>query len=380
MLITDYFKTKLKNSVVEVEVDSKLNTELSQHGYQHGTNPVEVSINHFALLDSIAVLKVKSEVTSRFKFYDNIWLLRWIKTGRYLRIKKNPDPEMQKQISEELGIGISVQLTKHFFKIQQSTVAKIDKTNKRASDFSCESCHNRIINVEAKGSTSVGTRNRQIKHGITHKGTSQANIRIISATLLKENQISHCIYRDPPVFPPDSLAYKVNLLKTDHYARVFNLIGQKELSEYFYLMKKRIKHDRDFSRYKEKNLLYSKLKSGSLEYFHKDNIYVGNINLIDNGVYLFTGIDKDLISLDGFLNFNDYETDTSVVYGENQFEISTDGVCLGYIKNISDLPEMFKHKIEEKIRNKEINHYQEYTSIVDIDTINCYGTDLTRTK
>lgn len=365
--------SKFKAKYIKVKIDDKLNTVLGEHGFDCNTESVKVPINLFDLIYSIGLVTIRREATNRPKLNDFAYLLEYIKPGRSFLIKISGRAETQVEISEQLGVGISIQLTKKLFNVSNSTISPIHKTRFKTMDFSCASCNDKIINVEAKGTINRYTRNSQISDGILKKDASQADVKVISATLLKETGISDCIYLDPPIISPDNPEYKINLMKADHYARVFNLLGQKELSKYFYFIRKRIIHDEDFREFPYKQVIFDKLKNGSIEFNESDITYVGNIYKNTKRTYQFIGFDKKLISIESFLNFNDYSEEKKISYGKNKFYVTRDGICLGYISNINDLPKSFKKKIISQVDSGEIKHIQEYTTMVDIDSMNYYA-------
>jgi hypothetical protein len=359
-------KALLSSSFIEVDIDPVLNTKLISHGLVVST-PVRINLNHYQILMSVGLLESKRYKTDRPKFNDYVAAYTWIKNDGELKINKDIKSSNQRRNVEDFGVGVAIQLTKKFFKVDEDTISKIDETNKKTTDFSCLSCNGEIINVEAKGSTSLGGRRKQIKRGLEQKSTSSANIKIVSATLFNDNEISHCIYKDPPVIPPSNPEYKIKLMKADHYSRVFNLIGQGELSRYFELMKKRLMYDRDFYEIIEKDRLYKKLKDGSVEISYLNKSFIGNVYIIGKKQYQFIGFDKRLLSLEGFINFHDYHEESYVPSHENMFFTRTDGICIFYINNINALQDDLKRQINLKIENKELRHYQDYTTIRDID-------------
>jgi hypothetical protein len=367
------FQSITSNSLIRVDIDPALYSKLNTHGFIPGEN-LEIKLNHYKLLTSIGLLEPKRYNTDRPKINDYLSLYTWIKNTPEFKVIKSHISSVQKRNSEELGVGVAIQLTKKLFKINESTISKIKETNEKTMDFTCLSCNGEIINVEAKGSTSMYTRTKQIKHGLEQKieglNRNSADLKIISATLLNESAISHCIYRDPLAISPLDPEYKIKLMKADHYSRVFNLMGQKELSKYFGFMKKRLMYDKDFKEVKEKEYLYTKLKEDSLKFKFNNKEFIGNIYIVGKNQYQFVGFDKNLLSLSGFIDFQEYNSEIVISSEKNKIIISTDGLCIIYIRELNSLQDEFKKEINKMIENKDIKHYQEYTSIYDLDMMN----------
>lgn len=254
---------------------------------------------------------------------------------------------------------MSVLVTDHYYRINWSTLSKIPRRRGSKPDINCFSQSNEKIVIEAKGATSTRTRSRQKSHALRQKrGTISAHVNIASCALLKEDAISDVDFSDPPIVPPDDLRYEQALLRADHFARVFNLIGQKELSEYFNLMRQRIVHDKDFDEFRRKQDLFNKIRKQYISLVLKARTYLGNIERFDDDLFVFTGIDEDLLSAFDFINFRDYEDDHLEEEGNN-FYLLSDGLCIALLKNIRFL--------EDQIRPEQVPHHYEAFSIVDFD-------------
>src|SRR5690606_28550883 len=78
--------------------------------------------------------------------------------------------------------------------------------------------------------------------------------------------------------------------------------------------------------------------------------------------YLFVGVDKRLLSYQGFISYNEFENDDEEAIANNVFILYKDGVLVIEITNI----EYFSNIVN---RN-EIKSYQDNITISDIDEMN----------
>jgi hypothetical protein len=222
----------------------------------------------------------------------------------------------------------------------------------------CFSNSNELLIVEAKGATSKRGRSYQKSCALRQKNVMQAHVNLASCALLKEDSISDIDFSDPPFLPPNGARYERALLKADHYTRVFNLIGQKELSEYFNLMRKRILHNQNFSDFDYKQKLFDKIKKQYIKIHIGGRFYFGNIEKLDKELLIFLGVDEKLLSMDSFVNFEGYE-DRHIEEGMNNFFLLSDGLCIALLKNIQF--------IEKQIRYEQIPHHYDPFSMADFD-------------
>lgn len=356
-----------KNKDIEVTLDSKLVNSIYTHNLDTliEENPIRIRINLFKLIMAIGSIKTRRfNPTSRQKFSDKCDLLESIQDSSDFKIIFNEDTEVKKEISEELGIGLSVLIADHFYNLKWSTLGKIPLTRgKSKPDIRCFTSESQEIVIEAKGTISKYTRELQKKRSLQQKGQVPADISISSCSLLKSEAISDVEFIDPPVIPPNDKKYTELILKADHYSRIFNFIGQQELSVYFNLMRKRIIHDTDFQEYSEKDKLFNKIKDDYVSISKFEKTFFGSIEKDSYGNFIFIGVDQNLISLKGFIEFRDYKIDSEMPEnGHNLFYISSDGVCFAKLTDISFL--------QNQLQKRTIPHYQESTSMMDIDSMN----------
>ena len=368
--LADYSWCLSENKEIEVILDSELISSISNNNPNLiiEENPLRIRINLFELILAIGCIKTRrSNPTNRQSFLDKCDLLESLMDSSDFKIVLWDDSEVKKETSEEFGIGLSILITDYLYNIQWSTLAKIPLMGRQSKpDIKCLTNDSQEIVIEAKGTTNKSRRKKQKDHSLQQKRTLPADIRISSCSLLKNEMISDVEYDDPPVIPPTDRKYTELLLKADHYSRVFNFIGQKELSLYFNLMRKRIIHNKEFHEYPEKDRLFNRIKNEYIRLSKFGKVFLGNIEMDNSGKYLFIGLDKTLVSLKGFIDFKDYtidSNDSNISENDtNTYYVSSDGLCFARLTDIGFL--------ENQLKDKVISHYQESTSIIDIDSMN----------
>jgi hypothetical protein len=366
----DYLFAQINNKNILVNVDPQLSTSINSHGRINliGNNlaPIRVPINLFKLIIAIGTVTTRrNKPTWRQKFQDKCDLLERIEEGsEEFKIKIHHDPEVQAETSEEFGIGLSVVVADYFFKLKWRTLSKISlKKRETKPDIKVFSGLNKQIVMEAKGTVHEYTKeNQQKPEALRQKLREPSDINIASCALLKEYNISELDFLDPKTVPPLYWGNRQKFFAADHYTRIFNFIGQKELSEYFNLMRKRLKYDKNFNEYNRKEELYEKIKRDYIRIYRNNHTFLGNIERISNEKFIFIGIDKNLISLAGFLNFRDYKQDFFDKEEKNVFFSSSDGLCIAILENLDF--------IEQQISHIKIKHYQDSISIADIEMMN----------
>lgn len=352
---------------IEVTLDPTLISSISTNNPHLiiEESPFRIKINLFKLILAVGCIKSpRTKPTDRQYFLEKCYLLESIQNSSEFKIFYHKDSEFKQDISEELGIGLSVLIADYFYNIQWSTLAKIPLIGRQSKpDIKCFTSQSQEMVIEAKGTINKSTRKIQKAHSLEQKIKMPADIRVSSCSLLKNESISDVEFIDPPVVPPTDKKYTELLLKADHYSRMFNFIGQKELSLYFNLMRKRIINDKEFPEYSEKDELFNKIKNDYIQISKFGKTFLGNIEKDNSGKFIFLGADKDLISLKGFIEFKDYKIDLDISENDpNFYYISPDGLCFARLTDIRFL--------QEQLGDQIIPHYQESTSIIDIDSMN----------
>jgi len=268
---------------VEVDIDTAFSLDLTNHSSIFDCGKCRVSFTMFDLINSIGTIQTRVENPSlRMKFDRNSDLWQWLQNSRELKMNiALNDSEAKKKISEDLGIGLAAVITDKLFRINHSTLAKINVTGKRP-DFQCMTMLDKSIVVEGKGTFNRPTRTKQIKDASAQKSSKAADIRVTSGSWLNEDGISDVIYVDPPVIDPDDPEYTKRLLMASHYSQAFNYIGQKELSRYFYLTSQRIMHNKSFREFGEKEGLFERIRDSYLKITLGSRSYLGRLDKLNN--------------------------------------------------------------------------------------------------
>lgn len=328
-----------------------------------------ISFNLYRLIYHIGTIQSRRFAPSnRLKFIDKMDLIEKIYTDtNEFRIKINEirqvnGSETLTSISEDFGIGISVVIAESLFNIKSSTIQKIYGTGRRP-DWKCQLTDNRIFVVEGKGATSIGTSNTQRIDALDQKTKEPGDIQIASLTVLNENTISTNRYLDPPI-ENDNMSPEMqnHILRAGHYASVFSFLGNSRLSRYYSQMRKRIEGVITSQEQNLKNQVFRELRFNdpTITFNHRE--FVGSFYKIENDKYLFVGVDKRLLSYQGFISYSEFENDIEETIEENVFILYNDGVLVIEIVNI----EIFSNIVN----TKEIKNYQDNITISDIDEMN----------
>jgi len=357
--------SRFLNRNILVNVDRNLIASIIRNNHEIAPNAFtgnahHIKVNLMKLLQATATIQTRRTKPTFFqKLTEKSDLLDFIKHSNDFCIKKHNDADKQRGLSEDFGIGLSVLVADHYYKINWNTLAKIRRRRGSKPDINCFSQSNEKIVIEAKGATSARARTRQKSHALQQKiGAVFAQANIASCALLKEDSISDVDFSDPPFIPPEDARYEESLFRADHYARVFNMIGQKELSEYFNLMRQRIMYDKDFDEFKRKLNLFNKIRKRYIRLTLRARRYLGTVEKFDDDLFVFTGIHERLLHAFDFINFRDYKDDY-FEEEENHFYLLSDGLCIALLKNIRFL--------EPQIRPEQIPYHYEAFSIVDFD-------------
>lgn len=325
-----------------------------------------------------AIMTLDKRATKKQKIQEVISMLNFVDMrAKWLRSIGIPrDLDIQNKIAERFGIGISVCVLDYLYKIKWGTLIKIPASNKkRSADYKCfakvsRQRRSRSIIVESKGSLS----SYRLAVAAEQKNAERANIKIASSVVLT-SQNSVCKMKDPPINSDKNQLFQERLLLTNHYIRVFNLIGQPQLSRYFKMMKGRIKEGDRYLGLSNKQKVFRDIRDNYFKVKKDNKTFAGRVDYLGGNKYIFTGLDIDLIFYEGFYNFNEYESELVFNLGKsNKFIAHKDGICIGYIDNINGLPENYRLRVIQDLEDSKIKHIQEYTTIVDIDYMD--GTDV----
>ncbi|TSA28216.1 hypothetical protein D4R71_01115 [bacterium] len=276
-------------------------------------------------------------------------------------IRLTDGQEVLKSISEDLGVGISVIIAENLFNLKYSTIQRIYGHDKRP-DWECQTNNNRILIIESKGSSSQATSNTQQANALIQKNRRNGDIKIASLTVVNENAISTNRFLDPPISPENTdVDMKNKILRAGHYSSVFSFLGHSVLSKYYSQMRKRLLKSITPSEQDEKNNIYFELRDIYPNVHYRYKNFTGSFYNIEQDTFLFIGIDKRLLSYQGFLAFDDYEEEIDETSNENHYNLFKDGVLIIEIKRIIEFSNI--------VNPAEIKSYQENITISDVDVM-----------
>lgn len=320
------------------------------------------------LILNVGLIESRFFATSnRLKWFDKVELLEKIYDGtddfriKIKEIRERRGPEDLTTISAEFGVGVSICVAESLFNLNRSTIEKLTKTGSRP-DWRCQTATNKILVVEAKGSTNKYTSRAQEAKAILQKENEPGDIKVASVTLFKEDEISTNRFVDPPIEPNENNPRIEKLiLRAGHYASMFSFLGNSRLSRYYLQLKKRLSGDITEVDQIIKNREFRSLNVNSPTIEFENKIFTGSFYEVDENQYLFVGVDKRLLSFEGFIEFEDYQSDIDEVINENHYVLYRDGILIIEIDNI----QIF----HDKIKISEIQNYQEKITISDIDSM-----------
>lgn len=250
-------------------------------------------------------------------------------------IRTSLEGETLGKISEEIGVGLSVVITTKLFPVLKSTICRIKRTGGgERPDWKSLLNDNHSLQVEAKGCTSKGTRTSQLKKAIEQKNSLPADVSIAAATLLKEDNISEMIIKDPPSSGDDPSAVNRKLTyRAYHYTSVFSFMGEEALSIYFEKMAKRLSGEIKPNEMGDKEMIFNFLQSDAPSVKVGDDEFAGHLyGPIDNH-YFFLGVNKKLLYYQGFMEFQDADEEIQIKKDGNLFVIHTDGILVVNVEN-----------------------------------------------
>lgn len=328
-----------------------------------------ISFNLYRLIYHIGTIQSRRFAPSnRLKFLDKVDLLEKIYTNtnefriKIDEIRQVNGSETLVSISEDFGIGISVVIAENLFNTKRSTIQKIYGTGRRP-DWKCQLTDNRIFVAEGKGSISAAKSSVQEVNALDQKTKEPGDIRVASLTVLNENAISTNRYLDPPIVndnvPPEM---QNHILRAGHYASVFSFLGNSRLSRYYSQMRKRLQGIITSQEQNLKDQVFRDLRYNAPTVIFQEQEFAGSFYNIENETYLFVGIDKRLLSYQGFISYSEFESDIEETVGDNIFILYKDGVLVIEIQNIGYFANI--------INPNQIKNYQENITISDIDEMN----------
>lgn len=358
--------SRFRNLQVQVSIDNQLLQHIDSND-KLSTNRT-ITFNLYKLIYAIGTIQTRRFATSnRMKFLDKADLVEKIYTNtndfkvKIQEIRNNGGQEVLTTISEDFGVGISVVIAEELFNIKYSTIQRIFGADKRP-DWKCQTTDNRTLIIESKGASSQATSNRQETRALIQKNRRNGDVKIASLTVINENQISTNRFLDPPI-EPENMDFEMQnrILRAGHYSSVFSFLGISLLSRYYSQMRNRLMNIISHIEQYEKNKIYFRLRDEFPNITFNNKLFTGNFYAVDNEKYLFVGIDKKLISYEGFLQFDDYENEINEKRNENNYILFKDGILIIEINNIS----FFQNII---IPN-QIFSYQENITISDVDSM-----------
>lgn len=350
-----------------VEIDPLLLPELDT--VDKVTTTREITFNLYNLVYHIGSIQTRRFAPSnRLKFIDKSDLIEKIYSNtdefrvRIGDIRVMNGSETLTSISEDFGVGISVVIADSLFNIKRSTIQKIYGTAKRP-DWKCQTQNNRILVVEAKGTISIQTSRTQEKTALVQKTKVPGDVKVASLTVLKENLISTNRFLDPPIENSNlSPIMENHILRAGHYASVFSFLGNSKLSRYYSQMRKRLEGSINPYEQVEKNGTFRELRINEPTISFENKNFVGSFYEVENGKNIFVGVDKELLSYSGFIEFDDYDDDIDTLVEGNHYILFKDGVLIIEIERIQVFSGV--------VRVDKIKSYQNKITVSDIDEMN----------
>lgn len=359
--------TSFEIRTIRVELDPLLLNQIDHPDKIITTR--DISFNLYKLIYRIGTIQSRRFAPSnRNKYFDSLDLVeKIILNTNEFRVKIDDirninGSETLTSVSEDFGVGISIMIAENLFNIKPATISKIYGNTKRP-DWKCQTNTNQVLVVECKGSTNHYTSNTQLNDSLIQKRTIPGDIQIASVTLIKEDAISTTRFIDPPGEESEySAEMENNILRAAHYASVFSFFGNSKLSRYFSSLRKRISGQITRTEQEEKNQVYEELNNTDpiLEFNNRE--YSGHFFNVEEGKYLFVGVDIHLLSYQGFLEFSYYPEDLESDSQDNKYMLFNDGVLIIEIENT--IP------FNDVVNFQQILNYQEKITISDIDEMN----------
>lgn len=362
MIDDKYFK----EPILHVEWDDDVRESLKL--IYRATNHADIPINLMDLLIGIGSVQSKRIQPSLQKsLMDYDFLIDYLTDNPELRIrisetKATLGSEFLKEVSELMGIGLSVVVASKIFDVQPSTISKITDTPRKRPDWNCCLNNNQTLIVEAKGSTSASTSKQQMKKAVEQKLSKAGDVRIATATVLNESSCSCMTITDPPGIEDfENNSMKRHIFRANHYTSVFSFLGDEELCLYFEKMAKRLSGMIGPSEMEDKEQMYKELSYQNPHIYVGGRSFAGHLYGPFNRKYVYLGVDSRLLSYNGFMVFKDSDEEKNINEDDNQYLIKPDGVIVANIQNA----EAFMR--EHQLQSIQIGY--DNIALSDIDSI-----------
>ncbi|MFA5106410.1 MAG: hypothetical protein WC506_05640 [Candidatus Micrarchaeia archaeon] len=377
-------QARFTTKIVTVQIDPDLWTKITQYNQ---INPeiivqpdnsntsmlcLSIPINLYKLIVSISSIQ-QPEITTDFNRFviSQFWINEILNNNNNLILKKTWNPDHKRRRCESFGIGISIEVVDFLFDINRATLSPMTRKGKgKFPDVSVKT--NRQMNAqnlvwEAKGRTRILDKTRMYAQEQKNMNNN-AHVRMgILSEFATNSQVNVEVW-DPPTEYHDKISkIELDAARAEHYSRIFMMFGQKELSMYFALMKKRITDDITIQEFDTKQYLFHRIQS---KYYTEINIndqkFFGCLEKIKEDEYVFSGINQKLLSYKGFLEFTNATDDQIIVKKAkreltNIFILSVDGSCFANLHDLSEIS-----SVNETI----VPYYYDTITMKDIDSMN----------
>lgn len=340
----DFDNEKLYTApTVEVEWDNVVQHNLKPcyHGATRACIPIRL-LDLLIKLGSIRPKRLNATLNASLADFEH--LIYDIDDSADLKLKTHDiisqlGSEELGEVSELLGLGLSVVVISELFDIQPSTVNLIKGTKKRP-DWKCLLNDGRTLIIESKGSTNKYNSKKQLKEGIEQKRKEPGDISVVAASLLNENTTSKMTIIDPPVNKDNNQNNMLrHIYRANHYASVFSFLGEDILSLYFEKMAKRLSCEIREAEMEDKELMYDEFLRNSPSVILEGKEYSGHLYGPFENSYIFIGVNKALLPYNGFLRFVDSDKEKIVEKRENQYFMFPDGILVVNVGNLDSFRE-----------------------------------------
>ena len=355
-----------KSPTIEVEWDDVIEREIKEC-YRGKSNHAVIPINLFSFLTGLGSAQPKRTNPTLVKsIMDYGYLIPRLYDTPELKLKitetrKYLSSEMLTEVSELMGVGLSVAVVSELYDIQRSTIRKCMDTNERRPDWECFLKDNRKMVVESKGSISKRTSNQQLRTAIGQKNSGHGDFGIATAAVLNEDVSSTMQMIDPPVIEEGNNPNRRYVYRAYHYSSLFSFLGDEELSDYYEKMAKRLSGTIDRIEMVEKEKMYNELYRDSPSITIGERSYSGHLYVTEENHFWFLGVDKQLLSFDGFIHYENIDTYGTIDEYGGKFIINSDGIIIGNITDSNLLIEF------EPFSISKLSH--EIITLNDIDSI-----------